>query len=88
MRLKTRFPGFVRNSQRSLELMLPPHAERVTAACPARDHLLPLWLAGDHFTTPFCCYGDDVDCSRCGAWAVFHLAAKLGFGNVPVEFAK
>lgn len=30
--------------------------------------------------TPFCCYGNDVDCTRCGAWAVFNLAAKLGFG--------
>ncbi len=87
MRLRTLYPGFVRNSRRSLELMLPPHCRRVTAACPARDHLLPLWLGGDHFTTPFCCYGNDVDCDRCGAWAVFHLAAKLGMGEVPVQFA-
>jgi hypothetical protein len=26
--------------------------------------------------TPFCCYGNDVDCGRCGAWVVFSLAAK------------
>ncbi len=76
-RLKAKYPGFVRNLSRSLELMLPPHAERVTAACPARDHILPLYLEGDHFTTPYCCYGNDVDCSRCGAWIVFHLAAHL-----------
>lgn len=78
MRLKARYPGFVRNSARMLELMLPPHCQRVTDACPARDHVLPLYLDGDHFTTPFCCYGNDVDCSRCGAWVVFSLAAKLG----------
>ncbi len=30
-----------------------------------------------HFTTPFCCYGNDVDCDRCGAWVVFHLAARF-----------
>lgn len=77
VRLKARYPGFVRNSARMLELMLPPHCQRVTDACPARDHVLPLYLDGDHFTTPFCCYGNDVDCGRCGAWVVFHLAAKL-----------
>jgi MoaA/NifB/PqqE/SkfB family radical SAM enzyme len=76
MRLRGEHPGFVRNSMRSLELMLPPHAERITAACPARDVILPLYLDGDHFRTPFCCYGNDVDCDRCGAWAVFHIAAR------------
>jgi MoaA/NifB/PqqE/SkfB family radical SAM enzyme len=79
MRLKARYPGFVRNSARMLDLMLPPQCERVTDACPARDHILPLYLEGDHFATPFCCYGNDVDCSRCGAWVVFSLAAKLDF---------
>jgi len=39
--------------------------------------VLPLYLEGDHLTTPFCCYGNDVDCERCGGWVVFHLAAKL-----------
>ena len=83
-RLKARYPGFVRNTARSLELMLPPQAARVTAACPARDNLLPLYLDGDHFTTPFCCYGNDVDCDRCGAWVVFHMAAHLeGGGSAP-----
>jgi MoaA/NifB/PqqE/SkfB family radical SAM enzyme len=78
MRLKARAPGFIRNAAKSLALMLPPHCDGVTAACPARDHVLPLWMDGDRFLTPFCCYGNDVDCGRCGAWVVFHLAAKLG----------
>ena len=69
--------GFVRNAARMLELMLPPYCQQVTDACPARDHVLPLYLDGDHFTTPFCCYGNDVDCTRCGAWVVFHLASRL-----------
>jgi hypothetical protein len=38
--------------------------------------VLPLYLEDDHFTTPFCCYGNDVDCERCGAWLVFRLAAR------------
>jgi len=78
MRLKENYPGFIRNSLRSLELMLPPHAKRVTDACPAQRYILPLYLDGDHFTTPFCCYGNDVDCDRCGAWVVFDLAARSG----------
>ncbi|MBI5503408.1 MAG: radical SAM protein [Deltaproteobacteria bacterium] len=77
-RLKEKYAGFVRNSSLSLELMLPPYARRVTDACPAHDAILPLYLEGDHFTTPFCCYGNDVDCDRCGAWVVFQLAARLG----------
>jgi MoaA/NifB/PqqE/SkfB family radical SAM enzyme len=76
MRLKARYPAFVRNSARSLALMLPPEAKRVTDACPAREEVLPLYLDGRRFVTPFCCYGNDVDCDRCGAWVVFHLAAK------------
>lgn len=77
MRLKTRYPAFVRNLSRALELMIPPNAERVTSACPARDFILPLYLEHDRFATPFCCYGNDVDCARCGAWIVFHLAARF-----------
>jgi len=77
MRLKEQYPGFVRNSMRSLELMLPPHAKRVTDNCPSKQFILPLYLGEAGFATPFCCYGNDVDCDRCGAWAIFHLAAKL-----------
>lgn len=78
MRLREEYPGFVRNSQRSLELMLPPTCDKVVAACPAQDNVLPLWMEADGFATPFCCYGNDVDCSRCGAWVVFSMAAKFG----------
>jgi len=77
LRLKALHPGFVRNTTRSLELMLPPACEAVTARCATGELVLPLWLEGDHFTTPYCCYGNDVDCSRCGAWVVFQIAARL-----------
>ena len=75
-RLKALHGGFIRNSTRSLELMLPGSCEAITANCQTRERLLPLWLEGDHFTTPFCCYGNDVDCRRCGAWPVFQGAAQ------------
>jgi MoaA/NifB/PqqE/SkfB family radical SAM enzyme len=85
LRLKAASGGFIRNSRRSLELMLPPDCERVTAHCPTQDWLLPLWLEGDHFTTPFCCYGNDVDCERCGAWVVFDFAARREGGAAVVR---
>jgi len=81
-RLREDFPGFVRNTRRSLELMLPEHAKDVTDHCLAQELILPLYREGDHLGTPVCCYGNDVDCDRCGSWAVFHLAAKRGRGRL------
>jgi MoaA/NifB/PqqE/SkfB family radical SAM enzyme len=74
--LKRRYPGFIWSSSRSLELMRPATAKLVTDHCPMMKIMLPLYIEGDHFTTPFCCYGNDVDCDRCGAWGVFAAAAK------------
>jgi len=75
--LKRRYPAFIWNSSRSLELMRPPTARRVTDHCPMMKLMLPLYIEGDEFTTPFCCYGNDVDCDRCGAWGVFATAARI-----------
>ena len=74
--LKRRYPGFIWNSSRSLELMRPATARIVTGNCPVLLSHLPLYLGVDGFETPFCCYGNDVDCDRCGAWAVFAVAAR------------
>jgi MoaA/NifB/PqqE/SkfB family radical SAM enzyme len=79
-RLKAEHPAFVRNRSASLDLMTPELAPDVTKECLVKQVLLPLWLDGDRFTTPYCCYGDDVDCSRCGAWVVFELAARVATG--------
>lgn len=76
-RLKADHPTFVRNRSASLDLMTPELAPEVTKNCLVKEFLLPLWLDGDRFTTPYCCYGNDVDCSRCGAWVVFELAARV-----------
>lgn len=75
--LKDRYPGFVRNRSVALDLMAPDRAPEVTASCPVRAFLLPLWLEDDRFVTPFCCYGNGPDCSRCGAWVVFDIAARI-----------
>jgi sulfatase maturation enzyme AslB (radical SAM superfamily) len=75
--LKHRYPGFIWNSKRSLDLMRPPTAKLVTDNCPLMKTTLPLYIEGNDFTTPYCCYGNDVDCDRCGSWGVFSTAAKL-----------
>lgn len=75
--LKRRFPDFIWNSSRSLELQRPATARLVTDHCPMQKLMLPLYIEGDHFTTPFCCYGNDVDCNRCGSWGVFSMAARI-----------
>jgi MoaA/NifB/PqqE/SkfB family radical SAM enzyme len=83
--LKRRYPGFIWNSSRSLELMRPATSKLVTDHCPMLKTMLPLYIEGDHFTTPFCCYGNDVDCDRCGAWGVFAAAARMSgpWGSPP-----
>ena len=77
IRLKEKYPDFIWSKRRSLELMLSPLAKAVTDHCPAKQYVLPLYLEGEEFVTPYCCYGNDVDCDLCGAWVVFYLAAKL-----------
>jgi MoaA/NifB/PqqE/SkfB family radical SAM enzyme len=77
MNLKKKYPDFIWNNKRTLELTLSENAKAVTDNCPSKSLVLPLYLEGDEFVTPFCCYGNDVDCDLCGAWVVFYLAARL-----------
>ncbi len=77
MALKEKFPDFVWNKKRSLELMHSDKAKSVTDNCLSQKYVMPLYLEGDEFVAPFCCYGNDVDCDLCGAWVVFSLAAKF-----------
>jgi MoaA/NifB/PqqE/SkfB family radical SAM enzyme len=77
MRLKKKYQDFIWNSSRGLELTLSDNARAIVANCPSKRLIYPLWLQEDDFVLPFCCYGNDVDCELCGAWVVFHLAAKL-----------
>jgi sulfatase maturation enzyme AslB (radical SAM superfamily) len=82
MNLKERHPDFVWNKWRSLELMLSENSKTVTDNCPSKRLVLPLYLEGNDFVIPYCCYGNDVDCELCGAWVVFYLAAKLEEGGI------
>ncbi len=86
MRLKEAHSDFIWNNRRSLELTLSESAKSVTDNCPLLEFALPLYLEGNEFVTPFCCYGNDVDCDLCGAWVVFHLAAIIEKGDVNDRF--
>ncbi|MBK8998247.1 MAG: radical SAM protein [Myxococcales bacterium] len=77
MALKRRYPSFVWNSSRALELMRPATARLVTDRCPALSTVLPLYVERGAFSNPKCCYGNNADCDRCGGWVVFAHAAKL-----------
>ncbi len=81
LRLKEKYPDFIWNNRRTLELTLAANAKAVTDNCPVKNLMLPLYLEGDDFVNPFCCYGNDVDCDLCGAWAVFYIAAKMEAGD-------
>jgi len=82
MRLKEKYPDFVWNNRRALELTLSKNSRSVTENCPSKKLVLPLYLEGEDFVQPFCCYGNDVDCDLCGAWVVFYLAAKMENRNI------
>jgi MoaA/NifB/PqqE/SkfB family radical SAM enzyme len=86
LRLKEKYPDFIWNNRRTLELTLSENAKQVTDNCPSKKYVLPLYLEGDQFVTPFCCYGNDVDCDLCGAWVVFYIAAKLEQDNSAYNF--
>ena len=81
MELKKKYPDFIWNNRRTLELTLSENAKTVTDNCPSKNLVLPLYLEGSQFVTPFCCYGNDVDCDLCGAWVVFYLASRLEESN-------
>lgn len=80
-RLKEKYPSVVRNRTRSLDLMSPEHSPAITANCLAKRMILPLYLERDRLVTPFCCYGNDVDCDMCGSWFVFEAAARFEAGS-------
>lgn len=77
LRLKSQYPAFIRNRTRALELTLSENAKSVTDNCLSKKLLLPLYLDRNAFVTPFCCYGNDVNCDLCGGWVVFDLAARF-----------
>lgn len=79
--LKQRHPAIKANID-ALKLMLSDAAFEYTGEhgepC-VMKRMLPLYVGeGGAFERTFCCYGNDVDCSRCGAYAVFNGAYHRG----------
>jgi len=74
--VKRAYPSLVKSNVGALELMLSRRSLEATGEhgepCSVR-RMLPLYMGeGGNFERPFCCYGNDVDCSKCGAYAVFN----------------
>ncbi len=76
--LKRKYPKLVKSNIPALEMMKSDRALDYTGEhgehCAMRA-MLPLYMgAGGNFERTFCCYGNDVDCTRCGAYGVFNTA--------------
>ena len=86
--LKKKYPSVIKSHIPTLEMMKSDVAINSTGEngehCILKRDTLPLYMGdGGQFEKPFCCYGNDVDCSRCGAYAVFNRAylASQGRGD-------
>jgi len=75
--LKRRYPDLVKSSPATLELMKSHHCSGYVGEHCALKAVLPLYVGdGGVFERTFCCYGNDVDCERCGSYAVFNAARR------------
>ncbi len=76
--LKRKYPKLIKSNIPALEMMKSDRAMNYTGEhgehCGMRA-MLPLYMGkGGNFERTFCCYGNDVDCTRCGAYGVFNGA--------------
>ncbi|MDP7605073.1 MAG: hypothetical protein QF546_14670, partial [Alphaproteobacteria bacterium] len=83
--LKRRYPSFIKSNIGSLELMMSDVCMEYIGEdgekCLLRN-VLPLYMGDEgSFERTFCCYGNDVDCERCGAYTVFNQAYHLAQGD-------
>lgn len=83
--LKKQYP-VIKANVGALELMKSDRCLAFTGpngeSCLLRN-VLPLYMGeGGQFERTFCCYGNNVDCARCGAYAVFNAAHR----NLSDEF--
>ena len=76
--LKGEYPDLVKANPGALELMRSDRCLEHTGEEGENCLMLatlPLYMGdGANFERTFCCYGNDVDCSRCGAYSVFNTA--------------
>jgi len=84
MELKSKYP-ILKVNIGTLELMMSAVSLETTGEngdiCPLKK-TLPLYVGeGGEFERTFCCYGNDVDCSKCGAYGVFNSAYHSSLGR-------
>ncbi|MCP3938229.1 MAG: radical SAM protein [Actinomycetia bacterium] len=73
--LKEKHPDLIKTSLATLALMRSDRCLDYVGDNCALKSMLPLYVGdGGVFERTFCCYGNDVDCDRCGAYAVFNAA--------------
>jgi MoaA/NifB/PqqE/SkfB family radical SAM enzyme len=76
--VKEKYPTLIKANVGALELMYSDRCLDYTGE--NGEHCLmlatlPLYMGdGASFERTFCCYGNDVDCSRCGAYSVFNTS--------------
>jgi len=83
--VKQKHPRVVKSNIGALEMMLSDRSLEATGThgenCGMRA-MLPLYMGeGGNFERTFCCYGNDVDCTHCGAYAVFNGAYHRKMGT-------
>ncbi|MGD9933385.1 MAG: radical SAM protein [Dehalococcoidia bacterium] len=74
--VKQKYPKVVKSNVGALEMMFSDRSMEATGErgenCWLRK-MLPLYMGeGGNFERTFCCYGNDVDCTKCGAYGVFN----------------
>jgi MoaA/NifB/PqqE/SkfB family radical SAM enzyme len=77
--IKLKYPERVKTNIGALELMKSERSMEVTGehgeTCGLKNNMLPLYMGeGGNFERTYCCYGNNVDCTRCGAYGVFNGA--------------
>jgi MoaA/NifB/PqqE/SkfB family radical SAM enzyme len=76
--VKQRYPELVKSNIGALELMFSEVCLESTGKAGENCLMmgtLPLYMGGGgSFERTFCCYGNDVDCTRCGAYSVFNTS--------------
>jgi len=84
--LKRRYPRLIKANIAALEMMKSAVALDNTGRegenCALLGAALPLYMGdGGEFERTFCCYGNDVDCARCGSYLVFNAAYHMRAGH-------
>ncbi|MCW9035922.1 MAG: radical SAM protein [Rhodospirillales bacterium] len=84
--LKQKYPDLIKANRGTLELMMSDVAIESTGEngekCPLVGNTLNLYMGdGGEFENTFCCYGNDVDCGRCGTYLAFNAAYKQRCGE-------